>query len=535
VGERRVERTRGAGGPGSPKTVREATAEIAELKSQIKDDARPRATAYQHGRGRLTARERVEALVDNGTFVELGQLGRPAAISHLMAEVDAPADGIIIGRAQVEGRPVVVVAYDFTVLGGSMGLVNDQKFGRARQIALSSGLPLIMLVEGAGARINERMGSSTIRGHERFSDLSLLSGWVPVVTGVLGPTFAGHGNLVALSDFTAMIDGASVGMAGPRLVEMATGEVVTPEELGGASLHAKKLGSIELQVPDEVSAISAIKRYLSYFPSNSAVEPPAWEPPERKSERLPDLVMDLVPYAANQPYDMRNLVRLVLDENSDMELKPTFARNIITCLGRLGGIPVGLIANNPMFLAGAIDAAASHKMARFINICDAFRLPLIFLTDTPGYLIGTSSEAANILRASMRPLWELGQSTVPILTVIVRKAFGLAYHTMGGAEFHPDLLACWPCAQISPMGAEGAVSVLLGHRTGTNSVEREELVAEFKRLERPLSAASAMKIDDIIDPRDTRETLLKTLRSINPTHHSSGHWRPPKKRGISPF
>lgn len=515
-------------------SLRELTEQVAGEKASVLDAARPGATSEQHRRGRLTARERIDRLLDRDTFVEVGQLGRPTGDGPLMEGVDAPADGVVVGRGRVGGRPVVVVSYDFTVLGGSMGHVNDEKFSRARQIALRAGVPLIIFAEGAGARINERMGSTTIRGHERFSDLGLMSGWVPIVCGVSGPAFAGHANLLALSDFCVSVKGSALGLAGPRLVEAATGERVTAEEMGGSALHAGELGSVELEVHDEDAMVEVIKTYLAFFPGNAGEEAPRTEYEPARCERLPDSVLTMVPDSPNRAYDMRRLVRLVLDDDSMFELKPTFARNVVTALGRLGGHPVGVIANNPMFLAGSLDTPASDKMARFINICDAFGLPLVFLADVPGYLVGAAAERTNLVRHSMRPLWELGQSTVPILTIVVRKAFGLAYHTMGGAEFHPELMACWPSAQVSPMGADGAVNVIYGRHDHVPDHVRAEVTAEFKDLERPIHAARSVKIDDIIDPRDTRVALLDTLRFIHDSGHDSGHWRPPKKRGITP-
>lgn len=521
-------------GAGASSSLQELTDEIAAERATAVDAGRPAAVSAQHKRGRLTARERIDRLLDPGTFLEVGQLARPAGDTRLMHGIDAPADGVVVGRGRVDDRPVVVVSYDFTVLGGSMGHVNDEKFSRARQIALRDGVPLIVFAEGAGARINERMGSTTIRGHERFSDLSLLSGWVPIVCGVSGPAFAGHANLVALSDFCVMVKGSALGLAGPRLVEAATGERVTAEEMGGSTLHAEVLGSVELEVGDEDAMMDAIRTYLGYLPGNAGKDAPRVANQSQDGERLPDSVLRLVPDNPNTAYDMRRLVRLVFDDDSVLEIKPRFARNVVTSLARLGGLPVGVVANNPMFLAGSLDTSASDKMARFINICDAFGLPIVFLADVPGYIVGAAAERTNLVRHSMRPLWELGQSTVPILTVVIRKAYGLAYHTMGGAEFHPELLVCWPSAQVSPMGADGAVNVIYGRRDHVPDDVRAEVTAEFRDLERPIHAARRVKIDDIVDPRDTRGALLDTLRFVQSASHTSGHWRPPKKRGVSP-
>jgi acetyl-CoA carboxylase carboxyltransferase component len=231
---------------------------------------------------------------------------------------------------------------------------------------------------------------------------------------------------------------------------------------------------------------------------------------------------------------MRRLVRAILDDGSTFEIKPRFAPNLVTALGRMAGHTVGVIANNPMFMAGALDGNASDKMSRFINICDAFGIPLVWLVDVPGYIVGTAAERTNLFRRSMRPLWELSQSTVPICTVVVRKAFGLAYHTMGGAEFHPALMVCWPSARVSPMGAEGAVNILYGKDPTVTPQRRAELVEHYRRLEEPAVAGAKFKIDDIIDPRDTRAAIIRTLDFVADSRHESGHWRPPKKRGIAP-
>ncbi len=515
------------------RSLADLTEELHRRRHEVSDEARPDAVAQQRKYGKWTARERVDALVDEGTFVELGALARAGSSTGLMEGFETPSDGIVVGRAEVDGRPVVVVSYDFTVLGGSMGSVLDAKFAAARQVSLRHGIPLIMFVEGGGARINERMGSTTIRGHERFSDLCLLSGWAPILCGVVGPTYAGHANLVALSDFTVMVEGASLGLAGPRLVEAATGERIGLEDLG-ASVHANEIGSVELAVPDEQSMIDAFRRYLSYMPANASERPPV-EPYEASGdERLGDEVLSLVPESLNRAYDMRRLVHLLADEGSVFELKPTFAQNLITAFARFGGHPVGVVANNPMFYAGVMDTPASDKMARFVNICDAFGIPVLVLSDVPGYMVGVAAERTNIARRSMRPLWEFGQATVPILTVVVRKAYGLAYHTMGGAEFHPVFLACWPSARVSPMGAEGAANVLLGKDPEATAEQKAELAAEFAALESPFVAAEAFKVDDVIDPRDTRALVIDSLEFVHRTGHTSGHWRPPKKRGIAP-
>jgi len=517
-------------------TLGEQTQAYSDIRSRSADESRPSAVDAQHGRGAMTARERVDYLVDTGSFAELGSLAWGADRNI----ADSAGDGIVIGRAYIDARPVVVVAYDFTVNGASMGRVNDEKFARARQISLRSGIPLVMLIEGGGARITERMGSTTIRGHERFSDLGLLSGWAPIVTGVVGPTYAGHANLVALSDFVVMTTKASLGLAGPRLVKAATGEEVTQSDFNSA-LHARKIGSIDREAADDAELLDIIRGYLSYLPSNCSLKPPRLNYPtiaerddERLDERLDDEVLTLVPAESSRAYDMRRLVATVVDDGEFFELKPGFARNVITAFARVGGHSVGIIANNPLFMAGVLDGDSSDKMARFINICDAYNIPILVLVDVPGYIVGVQAERTNLVRRSMRPLWELSQSTVPIMTVVIRKAYGLAYHTMGGAEFHPELMVCWPTARVSPMGAEGAVNILHGKKGIVDDERRAALIDTYKALEEPIAAAEEFKIDDVIDPRDTRQAILRILDFVADRPHQTGHWRPAKRRGISP-
>ena len=516
-------------------TLASLSAEVRGARALTLDSARARAVEYQERRGRLTARERIRLLVDPGSFQEVAGLARASRGSPLMADADTPADGVVVGSANVASRPIVVVSYDFTVLGGSMGLINDEKFSRARELSIRNGVPLVLLLEGGGARINERMGSASIRGHERFADLGRLSGWAPIISGVMGPSFAGHANLVALSDFTVMLKGSAVGLAGPRLVEAATGEKVSQEELGGSALHARTLGSVELEVETEVELIEAIKRYLSYMPDNASMPVPRKDSTTTAdSDRLPESVYDLVPARLERAYDMRKLVAMIADSDSVFELKPTFARNVITALARIDGHVVGIIANNPMFIAGVLDAKASNKMARFINLCDCYGISIVMLCDTPGYLVGSSSEREGIARTSMRPLWELAQATIPIATIVIRKAYGLAFHTMGGAEFHPYLHVCWPSARVSPMGASGAVNIAFPEGPNNSAEDRAQILKSFLDAEHPMKAAEAGKIDDIIDPRETRQVLKTALGLVMSRPHPPVRWLPPKKRAISP-
>lgn len=514
--------------------LRDETSRLHEMREGAKDAKRPRAVESQHKRGKLTARERIDRLFDSGSFVEFGVLGRPADAGDLPDE-DVAGDGIVIGYGKVDGRIVACVSYDFTVYGASMGSVNDSKMARIRKFALEYGYPLVFFVEGGGARVQERMGSLAAKGHDRFFDLTLMSGWAPVVAAVVGPSFAGHANLAALADYVPMLKGASLGMAGPRLVEAAVGERVTVEELGGSQVHATKTGMVDEQLDNEADIIAHIRTFLGYLPSNAQGLPP--ERPHGQPLEMSDAVLEIVPDAPNRGYDMRRVLREVVDDGELFEIKPQFGRTVITALARVNGYPMAIIASNPQVSAGMLDSGSSDKMAHFISMADAFNVPLLFMVDVPGYMVGKQSEHSGIVRHSMKPLFELGQATVPRITVLVRKAYGLAYHAMGAAEFEPDLIVAWPTAEISPMGPEGAVNIAYGKTLGDDPEgirRRREMVEAFRAAGRPFSAAAQMRLDDVIDPRETRRVIAEALeRSWGRTRYSRA--RPPKKHGINPL
>lgn len=513
----------------------EEVQKLHQMRKQVLDEARPEAVEAQRKYGKLTARERINLLFDEGTFVELGILGHHQGETELMKPLSTPADGVVVGFGKVDGRMVCCVSYDFTVLGGSMGSVNDAKMARVRKMSLEYGYPLIFFIEGGGARIQERMGSKATKGHDRFFDLSLMSGWVPIVGAIVGPSFAGHANLVGLSDYIPMLKGSTMGMAGPRLVRMATGEKVTNEQLGGSQMHVYETGMADDEFETEEELITAIKQFLNYFPSN------AQESPSRKlgsyDLSINDEILDIIPENYYAPYSMHKIISLIVDKDSEFEIKPKFAKNIITMLARINGNPIGILANNPKIYAGTLDSNGSDKMSHFISMCDAFNIPLLYLVDCPGYMVGSKAERSGIVRRSMKPIYELTQATVPKFTVIIRKAYGLAYHTMGAAEFLPDLMVAWPGAEVSPMGSEGAVNVIYGKQLD-NSPESEEfrkkMVDEFRRLSQAITAAVEMRMDDLIDPRETRKILADALDVASNRPRYTRH-RPPKKHGICPI
>lgn len=515
-------------------TMRELVGELDRERLQACDSSRPDAVDRQHARGKLTARERVERLFDPGTFTEIGALVRSGHVDPV--QYPARSDGLVIGDGLVAGRRVCCAAYDFTYFGGSFGLKNDDKLSRIRKLAIDHGMPLVMLLEGGGARVQERMGAVAARSADRFADLATLSGWAPIASAVLGPCYAGHANLAGMSDFVVMSAEASLGVAGPKLVEAATGEKCSLEDLR-AEVHATRTGVIDMRCETDEQAITAIKKFLGYLPSNALEPPPRAAALGATNDLLADEILDVIPESESRAYQMRRVLELVLDPDSLFEIRPEYGRNMITSLARLDGFSVGVIANNPAVQAGAMDLAASAKMGRFVSFCDAFGIPLLFFVDTPGYMVGKSVELAGIVRHAVRPLYELGNSSVPIFTVIVRKAYGLAFHAMGHAEFHPDLLVAWPTARISPMGIEGAVDIVYGERIRAAADPRQErahLTSHMLELSRPLHAAQDMRIDDVIDPRETRRVLARALHRAQ-SRHDSGRRSPPKKHGIPPW
>src|SRR6266516_2727328 len=416
--------------------------------------------ALQHERGKLTARERIDLLVDPGTFVELGIHGRPHFSQRAMEGKDAPADGVITGWCDVDGRPCAIAAYDFTVMAGSMGMTGEFKMARLRELALQKRIPFVWLLDSAGARIQEAAGSMFAGSGHLFREEVTMSGVVPLVAGMLGPCAAGTAYIPGLADFVPMVSGqGSMALAGPYLVKAVTGEDVTQEELGGAKIHCRKSGVGDLEVADDRECIEAIKRYLSYFPSNCEQQPPlrsSADPVDRMDEEL----LDIVPESPRHPYDMYDVIERIVDDGEYFDIKPRWARTIITCFARFGGRPVGIVANQPKQLAGILENDSADKAARFINLCDAFNIPLVFLQDVPGFMVGTKVEQEGIIRHGAKMLYAVSRATVPKVTVVIRKAYGAGYYVMCGKAYEPDLIVAWPSAEISVMGPEGAVNII---------------------------------------------------------------------------
>jgi acetyl-CoA carboxylase carboxyltransferase component len=489
--------------------------------------------AVQHERGKLTARERIDLLVDPGTFVEIGIQAGPHFSQRAMEGREAPADGVITGWGDVDGRPCCIAAYDFTVMAGSMGVTGEQKVGRLREMALQKRMPLIWLLDSAGARIQEASGSIFAGSGHLFREEVTMSGVVPLVAAMMGPCAAGTAYVPGLSDFVPMVVGqGAMALAGPHLTKAVTGEDISMEELGGAKVHCRKSGVGDLEVKDDAECIAAVKSYLSFFPSNCEEPPPlrdASDPEDRMSEKL----LDIVPESSRQPYDMYDVIREIVDDGEIFDIKPKFARTIITCLARFGGRPAGIVASQPKHLGGILENDSADKAARFINLCDAFNIPLVFLQDVPGFMVGSKVEHAGIIRHGAKMLYAVSRATVPKVTVIVRKAYGAGYYVMCGRAYEPDLIVAWPSAEISVMGPEGAVNII-----GRSAIEasddpdatREQMLAEIKKSIDPYIAAKNDLVDDIIDPRETRPTIVRGLRMAKDKRIE----RPWRKHGVMP-
>jgi acetyl-CoA carboxylase carboxyltransferase component len=490
----------------------------------------------QHARGKLTARERIALLIDEGSFCELGIHGRPHFSQTALAGKDAPADGVVTGYGKIDGRLAAVVAYDFTVMAGSMGMTGELKVTRLRELALTKRIPLIWLLDSAGARIQEAVGSLFAGTGHLFREEVVMSGVIPQVAAVMGPCAAGTAYIPGLADFVPMVRGrGSMALAGPHLVRAAVGEDVTQEELGGSRVHCRKSGVGDLEVADDPECIAQIKRYLSFFPSHCEQPPPVLAPgPDADPiARADEELLDVLPASNRKPYDMYEVIRRIVDDGDYFDLKPQWAKTVITCLARFGGRPVGIVANQPKHLGGILDNDSADKAARFINLCNAYGIPLVYLMDVPGFMVGTKVEQAGIIRHGAKMLYATANATVPKITVITRKAYGAGYYVMCGRAYEPDLIVAWPSAEISVMGAEGAVEIIFRKQVDAAddpAAKKQELIENFRKIIDVYVAAGNDMIDDVIDPRETRATICRALEM------SAGKRveRPYKKSGVVP-
>jgi propionyl-CoA carboxylase beta chain len=472
----------------------------------------------QHDAGKLTARERVDGLFDPGTFEELDKLVTHRCRDFGMEDEIVPGDGVVAGHGRIDGRPAYAFAQDFTVFGGSLSETNAAKIVKVMDLAVRMGAPIVGLNDSGGARIQE--GVLSLAGYaDIFLRNTLASGVVPQISAIMGPCAGGAVYSPAITDFNIMVEGTSyMFVTGPDVIKTVTHEDVTKEELGGAMAHNAKSGVAHFQVADDRECLALIRDLLGFLPSNNLDDPPRREtndPIDRE-----DAALDrLIPEQPNQPYDMHDLLLAVIDDGLFVEVHRHFAQNIVVGFARLGGRPVGLVANQPAVLAGCLDIDASVKAARFVRFCDAFNIPLVTFEDVPGFLPGVRQEHGGIIRAGAKLLYAFAEATVPKITVITRKAYGGAYCVMASKHIRTDFNYAYPTAEIAVMGSESAVNVLYRRELASAAdpeARRAELVAEFRdKFANPFVAASRGFVDEIIQPRTTRAKLIAALGSCD--------------------
>lgn len=469
------------------------------------------AIAKQRSRGKLTVRERLDLLADKGTFLEFGVLADHTPYNQELAGKNTPCDGVVTGTCLVEGRPVAVAAYDFTVIAGSMGEVGERKVERIRKLALEERIPMIWLLDSAGARIQEIAGAHFAGTGGLFFEQVELSGVVPQVAAVMGPTAAGTSYIAALADYTPMVKGVgSMALAGPPLVKAAIGEDISTEDLGGSKVHCQISGCGDGEFESDEACLMAIRKYLSYFPPHAKSKPPIRRDARGLKLEISDDILSILPESNRKAYDIKKIIQHVVDHGDFFEIKPDFAKNIVVGFGRIMGHPVGIVANQPSFLGGAIDSDAADKAARFMLTCDAFEIPLVFLHDCPGFIVGSRAEKNGIIRHGAKMLHIVASLTVPKLSVVIRKSYGAGYYVMCGKGLKPDLIVGWPSAEISLMGAEGAVNIVMKNKEDAEA--KSQKVAEYRANIGGLISARLAHIDDLIDPRETRIVLFRALQ-----------------------
>jgi acetyl-CoA carboxylase carboxyltransferase component len=500
--------------PETSSRLRSLAEDLRERRARARLGGGEERIARQHEAGKLTARERIALLVDEGTFTELGIHAQPHFSQRAMEGREAAADGVITGYGRIDGRMACVCAYDFTVMAGAMGMTGELKVARLRELALTQRVPFLWLLDSAGARIQEAVGSLFAGSGHLFREEVVMSGVVPQVAALMGPCAAGTAYIPGLADFVPMVKGrGSMALAGPHLVRAAIGEDVTQEELGGSRVHCRRSGVGDIEVADDAECIARIKQYLSFFPSHCEERPPVL-PVSDPADRMDDELLDVLPDTNRKPYDMYEVIRRIVDDGDWLDVKGAWARTVITCLARMGGRPVGIVANQPRQLGGILDNDSADKAARFVNLCNAFGIPLVFLQDVPGFMVGTKVEAAGIIRHGAKMLHAVAAATVPKITVVLRKAYGAGYYVMCGRAYEPDLIVAWPTAEISVMGAEGAVEIVFRKQVEEAedpAAKKAELIGAYRDLIDVYVAARNDMIDDVIDPRETRPTIIRAL------------------------
>jgi len=507
---------------------------LRQKKALIRAGGGQKGIDTQHSKGKLTARERLNLLFDEGTFVEMDAFVRHRCTNFGMEKVEAPGDGVVTGYGKIDGRTVYAFAQDFTVLGGSLGEYHAEKIVKVQDAALRNGCPIVGLFDSGGARIQE--GVNSLSGFGKiFYRNTVSSGVIPQVSAIMGPCAGGAVYSPAITDFIYMVDKTSyMYITGPDVIKAVTGESVTHDQLGGAKVHNSRSGVAHFIAENDAECIAEIRNLLSYLPSNNAENPPEYLCTDDINRLCPELDT-IVPDNPNKGYDMYDIIRSIVDNGEILDVQPLYAKNIITCFARMGGKTVGIIANQPKLMAGCLDVNASDKAARFIRRCDAFNIPLLTIVDVPGFLPGTSQEHDGIIRHGAKMLYAYSEATVPKITLIVRKAYGGAYIGMCCKELGADMNFAWPNAEIAVMGADGAANIVFKKEIAAAEnpdEKRKEKISEYKEMfNNPYVAASMGYVDDVIEPNESRIRIINALEVCEGKRQTL----PAKKHGNIPL
>jgi acetyl-CoA carboxylase carboxyltransferase component len=511
----------------------EKLAKLSQKRDKVLGGGGPKRIEKQHQAGKLTARERIDKLLDKGSFVELDQFVVHRGVEFGMQDVEAPGEGVVTGYGTIDGRLVYLFSQDFTVLGGSLGEMHAAKICKVMDLALKMGAPFIGINDSGGARIQE--GIDALNGYgEIFKRNTLASGVIPQISVIMGPCAGGAVYSPALTDFIFMTDKTSqMFITGPQVIKAVTGEEVSSEDLGGALTHNRVSGNAHFFAVDEEDCFHQIKRLLSYIPSNN-LDPVPVVKTNDPAERMDEILKTVVPDDANKAYDMMDVITALADNRDFFEIQPHFAKNIIIGFMRLNGISVGVIANQPKVMAGCLDINCSDKASRFIRFCDAFGIPLLTIVDTPGYLPGVGQEHGGIIRHGAKLLYAYSEATVPKIQLITRKAYGGAYLAMCAKSLGADTAIAWPSAEIAVMGAQGAANIVfrkeIANAENPNEKRKEKIAEYEEKFSNPYCAAARGYADLVIEPEKTRYFLIKSLESLLTKRES----RPGKKHGNIP-
>lgn len=517
--------------------LQEKIKELMDLRAKARLGGGEKRIESQHQKGKFTARERIDMLLDEGSFEEFDMFVSHRTVDFGLDKQSYLSDGVVTGYGTIDGRLVYVFSQDFTVFGGSLSEMYAAKICKVMDKAMKVGAPIIGINDSGGARIQE--GVKSLGGYaEIFQRNIMASGVVPQISAIFGPCAGGAVYSPALTDFTIMTKGTSyMFVTGPKVVKTVTGETVTDEELGGAMVHGSKSGVTHFVADDEQEGILLIRKILSYLPQNNLEDPPI-SPCDDPIDRLEDALNEIIPESANKPYDVKDVIHAVADYHEFLEVQRHYAPNMITGFAHFNGIPVGIVANQPSYLAGVLDINSSRKAARFVRFCDAFNIPIVTLVDVPGFLPGTAQEYGGIILHGAKLLFAYGEATVPKITIILRKAYGGAYDVMGSKHLRGDINYAWPTAEIAVMGPRGAIEVL--HNREISEIEDEKEKIKFvnqkedeyrRKFATPYVAAKYGYLDDVIEPRNTRFRIIRALQMLA----TKKDVNPPKKHSNIPL